>query len=123
MPRRPGPRRERLDSISNPQPRPPPGLQRRKEPLKCPDPNCKSEGFSEEDSKLICLTCGAVVTEFTMVTDVQYGLTSGGRHVVHGHHVGSDQAYNRNGMLFDRNKQTTSEEVTNLAGRYSLSIF
>ena len=55
-----------------------------------------------------------------MVTDVQYGLSNTGRHVVHGHHVGADQAYNRNGMLYDRNKQTNSEEVTNLAGKLTV---
>ena len=58
-----------------------------------------------------------------MVTDVQYGMTSSGRHIVHGNHVGADQAYNRNAMLYDRNKQTSSEETTNLAGkRYMVQI-
>ena len=52
-----------------------------------------------------------------MVTDIQFGMADNGRYVVHGHHVGADQAYNRNGMLYDRNKQTSSEEVTNLAGK------
>ena len=120
-PRPPGPRRERLDSLSNPQPRPPIGS-RRKETLKCPDPSCKGDEFGEEDGKKLCLVCGAVVSEFSMVTDVQYGLTGSGRHVVHGAHVAADQSYNRNGMLFDRNKQTTSEEVTNMAGRRYMEL-
>ena len=120
-PRPPGQRRERLDSLSNPQPRPPIGS-RRKEPLQCPDPSCKGDEFGEEDGKKLCLVCGAVVSEFSMVTDVQYGLTGSGRHVVHGAHVAADQAYNRNGMLYDRNKQTTSEEVTNMAGRRYMEL-
>lgn len=120
-PRPPGPRRERLDSLSNPQPRPPIGS-RRKEPLKCPDPTCKGDEFGEEDGKKLCLVCGAVVSEFSMVTDVQFGLTGSGRHVVHGAHVAADQAYNRGGNLYDRNKQTTSEEVTNMAGRRYMEL-
>ena len=57
-----------------------------------------------------------------MVTDVQYGLTGSGRHIVHGAHVAADQAYNRGGNLYDRNKQTTSEEVTNMAGRRYMEV-
>lgn len=120
-PRPPGPRRERLDSLSNPQPRPPIGLHR-KEPLKCPDPMCKGDDFGEEDGKMLCLVCGAVVSEFSMVTDMQYGLTGSGRHIVHGAHVAADQSYNRGGNLYDRNKQVTSEEVTNMAGRRYMEL-
>ena len=119
VPKLPVQRRERLDSLTNPLPRPPPRVNQNK-PLKCTDPTCESTGIVNEDDKLICESCGTVISEYSMVTDVQYGVTSNGRNVVHGHHVGADQAYNRNAMLFDRNRQTNSEENTNLAGRIKL---
>lgn len=122
VPKPPARRRERLDSLSNPQPRPPPQLRQNK-PLKCPDPTCACSGFTNEDDKVICETCGAVVQEYSMVTDIQYGVSGSGRAVVHGHHVGADQAYNRNGMLYDRNRQVSSEEVTNLAGKRVRFLF
>ena len=86
--------------------------------MACPNPDCTSTEFEEEDNKVLCADCGSVVRDMDMVTDLQYGLSAGGGHVVHGHHVGADQAYVRNGDLFDRNRALTSEELTNLAGEF-----
>lgn len=119
-PKRPGQRHPRLDSLNNPQPRPPPQAQQLG-PDVCPNPECQSTNSEVEDHKVICSDCGAVIREHDMVTDVQYGLSSSGNHVVHGHHVGADQAYVRNGDVFDRNKALTSIEVTNVTGKVVLS--
>lgn len=111
----------RLDSLKNPQPRPVP--QAKKPPSECPNPDCGETGTGvEEDGKTICGACGSVITEMTMVSEVTYGLASGGAHVVHGYHVGANQAYAKRGEVVDRNRAMSSREVTIANGepsRYS----
>ncbi len=101
----------RLDSLKNPQPRPIP--QARKAPTECPNPDCGEKGSGiEEDGKTICGACGSVITEMTMVSEVSYGLGTGGAHVVHGYHVGATQAYAKRGDVVDRNRAMSSRDVT-----------
>jgi len=115
-PRKPGDRPARLDSLKNPQPRPIPRAKQQEEPEVCPNPDCSCTDFISEDNKTLCNDCGTVVKEDDMVTDIQYGLGSVGNHVVHGKHVGADQAYNRDGDVFDRNRHMSSEELTCMKG-------
>ena len=94
-PKRPQRPVARLDSIKNPQPRPAP---KTKKPVAtdCPNPDCGRTGTGiEEDGKTICSACGTVIQESTMVSELVYALTTGGQHVIHGQHVGADQAFAR----------------------------
>ena len=110
-PRRPPRPAERLDSIKNPQPRPPPGP-KRPQSQECPNPDCNEKKGVEEDGKLICSACGSVIDELTMVTEVTYGLAVGGQHIIHGYHVGADQAFARRGAVVDKTRAATSQEQT-----------
>ncbi|KAL9102362.1 MAG: hypothetical protein Q9163_002484 [Psora crenata] len=124
-PRPPGQRHPRLDSLNNPQPRPRPRAQKQT-PDKCINPDCSSPAvLIIEDNKLVCESCGTVADDSpALVTDLQYGVSNAtGQHVVHGHHVAAEAAYVRNADLFDRNRQISSLEITNLAGkRYVVQI-
>ena len=102
---------ERLDSIKNPQPRPPPRL-KKPQSQECPNPDCNEKKGVEEDGKLICSACGSVIDELSMVTEVTYGLATGGHHVVHGLHVGADQAFAKRGDVVDRTRSATSRDMT-----------
>ncbi|KAL9130306.1 MAG: hypothetical protein Q9217_001481 [Psora testacea] len=124
-PRPPGPRHPRLDSLKKPQPRPRPRVQK-ESPDRCINPDCTSPTvLIIEDSKLVCESCGTVADDAPdLVTDLQYGVSNvTGQHVVHGHHVAAEAAYVRSADLFDRNRQITSLEMTNMAGkRYVVQI-
>ena len=108
----------RLDSINNPQPRPAPKITQPRI-RDCPNPECREKDTGiEEDGKSICGLCGTVIQELNMVSEVAYGLTGGGQHIVHGHRVGADQAYASRGEVVDRQRAMTSRDVTKAAGRY-----
>lgn len=107
---------ERLDSIKNPQPRPPPQT-KKPQSQECTNPECNQKKAIEEDGKIICSGCGSVIDELTMVTEVTYGLAIGGQHIVHGYHVGADQAYARRGDVVDKTRAATSQEQTQQFGR------
>ena len=111
-PKRPQRPVARLDSIKNPQPRPAPQTKRPRA-RECPNPECgqKDTGV-DEDGKSICSACGTVIEELNMVSEVTYGLSSGGSHVVHGYHVGADQAYAKRGDVIDRTRMMSSQEMT-----------
>ena len=110
-PRRPQRPVERLDSIQKPQPRPPPRLSRPQN-QECPNPDCNEKNGVEEDGKLICMGCGSVIDELSMVAEVTYGLATGGQHVVHGFHVGADQAFAKRGDVVDKTRAASSRDVT-----------
>ena len=116
-PRRPQRPVERLDSIKNPQPRPPP-QPKRPQTQECPNPECNEKKGVEEDGKLICSACGSVIDELSMVTEVTYGLATGGQHVVHGFHVGADQAFAKRGDVVDKTRAASSRELTAQYGEY-----
>lgn len=108
----------RLDSIKNPQPRPPP---RPKQPQSkdCPNPDCNEKQGIEEDGKVICTACGSVIEELSMVTDLTYGLATGGQHVVHGFHVGANQAFAKRGDVVDKTRAANSQDMTEQYGKQS----
>ena len=112
-----GQRHPRLDSLKNPQPRPRPRIQK-KVPERCINPDCtEPNNLIIEDAKLVCESCGTVADDSPdLVTDLQYGLDNG-RHVVHGHHVGADSGYVLNADMYGGNRQMSSLEQTNVAGK------
>ena len=106
----------RLDSLKNPQPRPPPQSQKPRA-TNCPNPECGlADTGDEEDGKVICRACGTVIHELNMVSDLQYGLSAGGQHVVHGFHVGAGEASARRGDVVDPHRTMTSRMVTESNG-------
>lgn len=106
---------ERLDSLNNPQPRPPPGP-KQPQSKDCPNPDCNEKKGVEEDGKIICTACGSVIEELSMVTDLTYGLATGGQHVVHGFHVGANQAFAKRGDVVDKTRAANSQDVTEQYG-------
>ena len=115
-PKRPQRPVARLDSIKNPQPRPIP-QPKRVTVSACPNPDCgRTDTASEEDGKTICEACGAVISEANMVSDLTFGLVTGGQHIVHGFHVGADQAFAKRGDVVDRDRAMTSQQVSEAHG-------
>ena len=51
-----------------------------------------------------------------MVTDLTYGLATGGQHVVHGFHVGANQAFAKRGDAVDKTRAANSQDVTEQYG-------
>ncbi|KAK4696918.1 transcription factor IIIB 90 kDa subunit, partial [Lecanoromycetidae sp. Uapishka_2] len=117
-PRRPPGPVVRLDSFSNPTPRPPP---RSKKIISedCPNPECKAKNSGEmEDGKSICNNCGTVISEGNLVSEVTYGLAAGGSHVVHGFHVAADQSVpNRAANYNEFQRKEDSRAQTETAGQ------
>lgn len=115
-PKRPQRPVARLDSIKNPQPRPAP--RSNKPPTReCPNPECgQTDTGIEEDGKSICSACGTVIEELNMVSEVAYGLSTGGAPVVHGSHVGMNQSYSKRADVGNRNRSMTSRDVTEAQG-------
>lgn len=108
----------RLDSFSNPTPRPRP---RSKKEISedCPNPECQSKNSGEvEDGKTICKNCGTVILEGNLVSELTYGLATGGAHVVHGFHVAADQAVSKQAAVYaDSQRKNNSQDQTRAAGK------
>lgn len=123
--RRPGGGRARLDSFKNPQPRPLPlskkqlRAQRQAANNECPNPDCNDKDVGEEDGQLVCRGCGTVVNDSNMVSEVTFGATSNGGHVLHGTHVGADQTFARSGGAGAGrvSGQMDSRDLTEAAGK------
>ena len=103
-----GQKRQRLDSIKNPQPRPPPGYRpqppskRRKTASRprCPNPVCESQNLVDEDGQVICSDCGEVVEDANIVADPAFMDGAGGATIKLGSNVGNDQARARNAASY-----------------------
>ena len=108
---------ERLDSLKNPQPRPPPQATRVTN-KDCPNKECNAKDSGvEEDGKTICRNCGSVIDELNVVSDLIFGLATGGQHVVHGYHVGAGETHARRGDVLDKNRLYSSREMTKAHGK------
>lgn len=128
-PRRPAGRPVRLDSFKNPQPRPLP-LSKKQARAKrmaanneCPNPDCKDKDVGEEDGQLVCRGCGTVVNDSNMVSEVTFGASLNGAHVLHGTHVAADQTFARSGGA-GRGRvsgQMDSRDITEAAGKSRLA--
>ena len=128
-PSRAGPppqKRQRLDSFTNPQPRPLPSLSKNKKgkqsgppptARQCPNPSCHDKDVGEEEGQIICRGCGTVISESNIVAEVQFAETSSGGHLMLGQHVGSDQAHAKGTLRALRNGSgLTSREATEANG-------
>lgn len=63
----------------------------------CPNPDCTNRDVGEEDGQIVCRGCGTVVSDSNIVAEVTFGALANGGHVLHGTHVGADQAFARSG--------------------------
>ncbi|MCJ1244789.1 transcription factor TFIIIB subunit brf1 [Trapelia coarctata] len=100
------PVRTRLDSIKNPQPRPMPGTVRQvaKKPqksktLQCTNKQCPQSDVVEDDGKLVCQTCGVVVQDGQITSEIQFLDMANGGVAVSGSYVGANEAHARNSAL------------------------
>ncbi|KAL8946181.1 MAG: hypothetical protein Q9222_007394, partial [Ikaeria aurantiellina] len=128
--RPPGLRPVRLDSIRNPQPRPPlasPGQPAAKKKrsdriLVCTVPSCQSSNLEEENGDLICQACGSVLMEGNIVSDNTFIETGGGESLRAGVTVGNDATRPRvyDAMAARIAGGMTSREVSEANGRHSI---
>lgn len=118
-----------MDSFKNPQPRPLPlskkqaRAQRMAANNECPNPDCHDKDVGEEDGQLVCRGCGTVVNDSNMVSEVTFGASLNGAHVLHGTHVAADQTFARSGGA-GRGRvsgQMDSRDVTEAAGKSRLA--
>lgn len=65
----------------------------------CPNPDCTNRDVGEEDGQIVCRGCGTVVNDSNIVAEVTFGALANGGHVLHGAHVGADQAFATSGGL------------------------
>lgn len=108
----------RLDSFMNPTPRPSP-RSKKEVSEDCPNPECQAKNSGQmEDGKNICEQCGTVISEGNLVSEVTYGLATGGAHVVHGFHVAADAAVSKGGATYgDGQRRADSRQQTETHGK------
>lgn len=83
----------------------------------CPNPNCPDPRIIRDEDMKVCETCGAVVSEDTLVSEISFGETSAGAAVVQGSYVGADQTHTRSsGPGFHRGGGMESREITEQNG-------
>ncbi|KAI9724340.1 MAG: hypothetical protein M1812_000408 [Candelaria pacifica] len=113
---------QRLASIKNPTP------VRRSQPQPavrtCPNPSCPDPQVEDVDGNRVCTTCGTLVSDSNIVSEVQFGETSSGAAVVQGSYVGADQSHARSmGTAFRRAGGLESREAQEASGkRYTSQI-
>ena len=115
---------QRLDSLTNPQPRPPPRA-RKVRPVRCINSDCDgSTPLEVEDGKLLCKACGTVADDSSdFVTDVTFGEGQGGRAVLHGKNVGTEIILTHGGSLAHlRDNQLASFKKTISDGECSVVL-
>ena len=122
-PKRQGQRMPRLDSFKNPQPRPPPqakSAQRKNVPITCTNSQCTNPNVVEEDLVLVCVSCGSVVQESRIVSEVTFGENPTGGATLQGSHVAADQSYARAppGQRLKMSGGMDSREITEANGTY-----
>ncbi|KAL8732116.1 MAG: hypothetical protein Q9181_004069, partial [Wetmoreana brouardii] len=125
-----GQRSMRLDSIKNPQPRPPPGYQgqppRKKQKtdriVACTVPTCGSQHIEEENGYIICQTCGTVLQEANIVSDNMFIETAGGDSMRAGVTVGADatRARTYDALAARITGGMTSREVSEANGKQAI---
>ena len=113
----------RLDSLKNPQPRPPPqaaNSQRTKATTTCTNPECTDSMVEEEDGKLVCIACGTVLQEMHIVSEIQFNESAGGAATVQGSRVGADQTRARapGGQRLKMSGVMESSEITDANGMF-----
>ncbi|MCJ1419648.1 transcription factor TFIIIB subunit brf1 [Xylographa parallela] len=96
----------RLDSVKNPQPRPIPkavlqasAQARRPATLQCTNKQCPKSDVDEDDGKLVCKTCGVVVQDGQITSEIQFLDMANGSVAVSGSYVGANEEHARNSAL------------------------
>ena len=96
----------RLDSVKNPQPRPVPkavlqasAQTRRPATLQCTNKQCPKSDVDEDDGKLVCKTCGVVVQDGQITSEIQFLDMANGSVAVSGSYVGANEEHARNSAL------------------------
>lgn len=122
-PKRQGQRMPRLDSIKHPQSRPPPqamSAQRKNVPITCTNSQCTKPNVVEEDLVLVCVSCGNVVQESRIVSEVTFSENPAGAATLQGSHVAADQSYARAppGQRLKMSGGMDSREITEANGMY-----
>jgi transcription factor IIIB subunit 2 len=83
----------------------------------CPNPNCTNPRIISEEAMRVCASCGSVISEDTLVSEISFGETSAGAAVVQGSYVGADQTHTRSsGPGFHRGGGMESREITEQNG-------
>ncbi|KAF3404862.1 Transcription factor IIIB 70 kDa subunit [Talaromyces pinophilus] len=97
---------------------PPPKRPENKKPAEtCPNPSCPDPRIIRDEDMKVCETCGAVVSEDTLVSEISFGETMAGAAVVQGSYVGADQTHTRSsGPGFHRGGGMESREITEQNG-------
>lgn len=54
--------------------------------------SCGEDSVVEMDAQTVCTTCGTVLSENGIVSEITFGETSGGAAMVQGSYVGADQS-------------------------------
>lgn len=92
----PGPRLERLSSLKHPRRQksftPAPTSQSASGSA-CPNPSCSTADIQEMDGERVCISCGTIINDANIVSEVAFGETSTGAAVVQGAAVGEGQRY------------------------------
>ena len=124
-------RPQRLDSLKNPLPRAP--LQSKKQSRaqrlansrECPNVDCADKDVGEEDGQLVCRGCGTVINDSNIVSEVLFGESSNGAHMVHGSYVGADQSFARSATLMKTRVGggMDTREMTEATGKRRLCFF
>ena len=98
--------RVRLDSVKNPQPRLSPLAARqaatqvrRPATLQCTNKQCPQSDVDEDDGKLVCKTCGVVVQDAQITSEIQFLDMANGSVAVQGSYVGANEDHARNSTL------------------------
>ncbi|KAI9678775.1 MAG: transcription factor TFIIIB subunit brf1 [Caeruleum heppii] len=90
----------------------------KKNPSTCPNAACPEPKIEDLGDKRVCTTCGTVVSDSNIVSEVQFGETSAGAAVVQGTYVGSDQSHARiTGTKYKRAGGMESKEVSEANGK------
>ena len=109
------PTRTYLRGIRNP----PPTLRNRilAKPRNCPNPACVDPKIEDVDDKRVCTSCGTVISDSNIVSEIQFGESSSGAAVVQGSFVGADQSHARSmGTAFKRAGGMESREIAEANG-------
>lgn len=111
----------RLKGVRNPPPihRRPTTATSKAKPA-CPNPSCRDPKIESHDDKRICVSCGTVVNESNIVSEVTFGEAASGAAILQGSYVGADQSHARSapGGMFKRAEGSNSRDVRNSNGMF-----
>ena len=69
-----------------------------KGPLTCPNTSCPAPRLELHSGQTVCATCGTVVNDANIVSEVQFGETSSGAAIVQGAFVGENESHARSNI-------------------------